>query len=255
MMPYLVLAALAAVLAVVVAALTFRKFAKDDDEPDGATAGHAGSMLSALFLLVFAIAVIVPWTVADTAQQNTYAEARSLTEAYWETDDLPPAARQEIRRRIDAYTNFVVSREWHAMGDGRLNDEGWRQLDALRVTLNGLQLKDKEQADARDDIVDRVKETYAFRKQRGVDARSGLPPGIPILTVLTGVIIVIFPFLAGAKPRGMTLVPLLVMSALLGISIYLVFNIEHPFTGGLAVGPDAFTSAMREFARIQAVAP
>jgi hypothetical protein len=255
MMPYLILAALAAVLAVAIAALTFKRFAKDDDEPGGTTAGHAGAMLSALFLLVFAIAVIVPWTVADSAQQNTYAEARSLTEAYWETGDLPPEAKQETRSRISAYTNFVVNREWRSMGDGKLDDEGWKQLDALRVSLNGLELKNKDQSAARDNIVERVKETYAFRRQRGVDAQSSLPAGISILTVLTAVIIIIFPFLAGARPRGMTLLPLLVMSALLGISVYLVFNIEQPFTGGLAVGPDAFTSALREFTRIHTAVP
>jgi hypothetical protein len=255
-MPYLILAAFTAVLAVAVAAVTFKRFAKDDDdEPGGATVGHAGAMLSALFLLVFAIAVIIPWTVADSARQNTYAEARSLTEAYWDTGDLPPEAKQEIRGRINAYTNFVVNREWRSMGDGRLDDEGWKQLDALRVSLNRLELQNKNQSSARDNIVERVKETYAFRRQRAVDAQSSLPAGVSILTALTGAIIIIFPFLAGARPRGITLLPLLVMSVMLGISVYLVFNIEHPFTGGLAVGPDAFNSALQEFTRIHALVP
>ncbi|MFD2352725.1 hypothetical protein ACFSTC_30725 [Nonomuraea ferruginea] len=40
-------------------------------------------MLSALFLLVFAIAVIVPWTTADAARQNTQVESRAVADAYW----------------------------------------------------------------------------------------------------------------------------------------------------------------------------
>src|SRR5262245_48337963 len=92
-----VFAAVAAVGAVVTAALLFRRSGRisDDRDPSGITATHAGAMLSALFLLVFAIAIVVPWTTADAARQNTYAESQAIVDAYWSASALsPPAGRQ-----------------------------------------------------------------------------------------------------------------------------------------------------------------
>ncbi|MGI8329054.1 hypothetical protein ACRYCC_03760 [Actinomadura scrupuli] len=244
------LAACAAVALVVIAALAFRKYGTHDDEPDGPTVGHAGAMLSALFLLVFSIAIIVPWTTVDAARQNTYSEAQSLSEAYWTAGGLPPAERQVIRTGITDYVRFVTGQEWRQMGSGRLSEAGWQKLDAVRVALRGMRFTDDDTKAVRDNVGERIREVYAARRQRTVDARAGLPSGVLVFTVITGLVMIIFPFLAGARPRGMALAPLVVMAMMLCICVYTVFHINHTFTGGLAVGPDAFTSALQGFARI-----
>src|SRR5918992_3424569 len=89
-----------------------------DDAPDGPTASHAGAMISALFLLIFAIAVIVPWTVADSARQNTYAEANALVEASWMAGGLPPADAASTRMALRDYARFVAEEEWRGVERG-----------------------------------------------------------------------------------------------------------------------------------------
>jgi predicted secreted Zn-dependent protease len=246
----ILLAGCVAVAVVVTAVFTFKKFGKHDDEPDGPTVGHAGAMLSALFLLVFSIAVIVPWTTADAARQNTYAEAEALSEAYWAAGSLPVADRQVIRDGITDYLRFVTGQEWREMAHGRLDDAGWRKLDAIRVALRAMRFTDDDTKAARDNVGERLREVYAARQQRTVDASTRLPTGVLVFTVITGLIMIIFPFLAGARPRGMAMAPLVLMAVLLCICVYLVFGIDHTFSGGLAVGPDAFTSALRGLTRI-----
>lgn len=118
-----ILAGAAAVALVALAAAAFKKYGKDEDDPDGATGAHAGAMISALFLLVFAIGVIVPWTVADEAAKNSAAEAQALVEAYWGSAALPAADRPPIRDEIKGYLDFVVGREWPHMADGELLPE------------------------------------------------------------------------------------------------------------------------------------
>ncbi|RAY15828.1 hypothetical protein DPM19_08665 [Actinomadura craniellae] len=245
-----VLAALAAVALVVVVALVTRGRGTSDGDPDGATAGHAGSMLSALFLLIFAIAVIIPWTTADEAERNTGVESQGLVEAYWRAEGLPEADRAAVRNEIRGYIDFVVREEWPLMGRGELSPEGWRRLDAIRARLAALRLKDDDASDARADTAERIREVYAARRQRASDAASGLPAGVLFFMVLTGVIMIVFPFMVGARPRGMTLAALGVMAALLGVGMYLVFDIDQAFSGGLGVGPEAFTDAHQEISRV-----
>ncbi|MEV6986438.1 hypothetical protein AB0M95_34990 [Sphaerisporangium sp. NPDC051017] len=247
-----VLAILAAVGVVAVAALLFRRYGggADDLAPNGPTAGHSGSMLSSLFLLVFAIAIVVPWATADSARQNTYAESQAAIESYWSAARLPAPAGPQVRQQVRDYLDFVVHREWPLMASGRLGEEGATRLEALRTQVNGLVLSDDDAKVARGELLDEMRDWSAARRQRAADAAAKPPAGVLPLAVLTGLIVIVFPFLAGARPRGKTLVPLMVMSGLLGLGVFLAWQISHTFASGLSVGPDAFEAALTEVRRL-----
>ncbi|WP_433338581.1 hypothetical protein [Spirillospora sp. CA-294931] len=254
MLAYL-LAAAAAIALVAVASLTVRQVrrARDDDDPDGPTTSHTGAMISALFLLAFAVAIVVPWTTTDTARLNTYTETRAIVEAHWAAGRLPSPVRERVQTGLRDYAAFVRDTEWPLMADGKLSPAGWIRLDGLR--REGLAVRpgdDEELKDARTAFLDHVAEISAARHQRAMDAKTTPPPGLLIITVLTGLAVVLLPFLAGARPRGMILVPLGIMAGLLGIGVYLAVDIAHAFAGGLAVKPDAFTDVLAEIQRISA---
>ncbi|GLW66758.1 hypothetical protein Arub01_50020 [Actinomadura rubrobrunea] len=246
-------AAACAIGVVMIAALLFRKAerATDDDSPDGATGGHTGAMLSALFLLAFAMAVVVPWTTSDAARANTYVESQAVAEAFWASTRLPAPDAARIQAGLREYVDLVRGPEWRMMADGRLSPDGWRRLEALRRQVAALPAADEEAKDDRDALADRLEEIAAARRQRAMDAKAAPPPGLLIATAGTGLAVLLFPFLAGARPRGMTIVPLALMAALLGFGVYLAFDIQHAFAGGLAVPPDAYTDLLPELDRIQ----
>ncbi|GAB3691802.1 hypothetical protein GCM10027589_57760 [Actinocorallia lasiicapitis] len=221
-----------------------------DDEPDGPTASHSGAMISALFLLVFAIAVIVPWTVADSARQNTYAEAQSLVEAYWAAGDLPGAEADSTREALREYTAYVAGPEWRSLRNGRLGADGWPMLDDLRAHLGELSYKDKQQAGALDSVEGHLEEVFAARRQRAVDAEAALPGGVLALTAVTALLVLAFPLLSGAKPKGWVWVPYALLALSLAVSVQLAFSINHTFKGPLGVSADAFETAQQEFTRI-----
>lgn len=247
-----VLAAAAAVGVVFTAGRLFRRSARgtDDREPDGASATHAGAMLSALFLLVFAIAIVVPWTSADAARQNTYAESQAILDTYWSASALPSPAGREVQADLRSYVQYVTGPEWHLMAEGRLGAEGWRRLDGLRNRMMSLPATTDEQLDNRSAVLDHIQEIFAARSQRAMDAKARPPAGVLDMTALTGALVLLFPFLAGARPRGMAIVPLGAMAALLGLGVYLTFDISHVFTGALRVQPDAYTAARQLFPQI-----
>jgi len=250
----LILAVAASVGVVAIAAFLFRKLDRDIEDRDakGPTAGHAGSILSSLFMLTFAIAIVVPWTTSDAARQNTYTESHALVEAYWSAAALPAPAGAQVQAGLRDYVHFVIDKEWPLMASSSLNPEGWSRLDALRSQVSGLRASNDHEAEARAAVLDQFRDLSGARRQRGADAKAAPPAGLLTLTVITGLIVIIFPFLAGARPQGMTVVPLTAMAALLGLGIYLAFNISHVFSGALAVSPDAFLSALQEFQLIPA---
>ncbi|MFI7127166.1 hypothetical protein ACIBQ1_15830 [Nonomuraea sp. NPDC050153] len=246
------LSVVAAVGAVALTALIFRKVkrAGEDRDPNGPSAAHAGAMLSAMFLLVFAIAIIVPWTTADAARLNTHAESQAAVDAYWAADALPGTAAQDVRRALRDYVTFVVRDEWPLMVDGRMDPVGAARMDELRGRVTDLQVTGDKQDDAKAAVLEKLSALSTARAQRTADAAARPPAGLLHLTVLTGVLVVVFPFLAGARPRGLAMLPLLATAALLGFGTYLTWDISRAFAGPLAVGPEAFQGALQEFTRI-----
>lgn len=242
----------AAVGVVAVAALSFRLAGKgsDDGAADGPSAGHAGAMLSALFLVVFAIAIIVPWTTADAARQNTHAESRAVIDAYWAAADLPADGVAPIRTGLRDYASFVVRDEWPVMAEGKMKEAGAGRLDKLRADVLQLKADTDGELEARGVVLDHLGVVAATRAQRAADAAASPPEGLLWLTILTGLTVIVFPFLAGARPRGAALLPLVAMAAMLGFGVHLTWEIAHAFAGPLAVGPEAFSGALQELTRI-----
>ncbi|GAA2210796.1 hypothetical protein GCM10009850_062550 [Nonomuraea monospora] len=247
-----ILSIFAAMGAVALTALVFRrvKTAGEDRDPNGPSAAHAGAMLSAMFLLVFAIAIIVPWTTADAARLNTHAESQSTVDAYWAASGLPGSAPEEVRRSLREYVAFVVKDEWPYMAGGAMHPVGDERMDDLRGRVNALQPTDDEEEDAKATVLEHISAISTARAQRTADADASPPEGLLLLTVLTGVLVVVFPFLAGARPKGLAMLPLVATSALIGFGTYLTWDISRAFDGPLAVGPEAFQGALEEFARI-----
>lgn len=247
-----ILAVAAAVGVVALAAFLFRRLADgtEDLAPNGPSAGHAGSMLSSLFLLVFAIAIVVPWTTADAARQNTYTESQAAVETYWSAARLPAPAGTQVQQQVRDYVGFVLHKEWPLMASGQLSPESAARLDTLRTHVAGLTVSGDEAKSAKTEVLDEVKAMAAARRQRVADVHAAPPAGVLPLTILTGTIVIIFPFLAGARPRGRTLVPLMLMAALLGFGVYLTWHISHVFDSGLSVGPEAFRAALAEIQQI-----
>jgi protein-S-isoprenylcysteine O-methyltransferase Ste14 len=247
-----VLAAACAVLLVVIAGRLVKKAkrASDDEAADGPTSSFTGAMLSALFLLAFAIAIVVPWTTTDAARLNTYSESEAVVEGAWSASRLPAPYGDRIVAELRGYVEQVRGPEWRQMADGRMTGDGWARLESLRREVTGLPLKGDDQEEVRAAVLDHIAEISAARRQRAMDAKATPPPGLLVVTVVTGLIVLLFPFLSGSRPRGMSLVPLALMAALLGVGVWLCFDISHAFSGALAVKPDAFDAVMSELGRI-----
>lgn len=248
-----VLAALSAIALVVMIDVVAARFnrGKVDTAPDGVSGSHGGAMIKSLFLMAFAIGLIVPWTTNDTARQNTYAEAQATVEAYWQASRLPAAEAAIVHNDLTNYTRFVINGEWPVMAGGQLSQQGWTMLDNVRGNLMSQDYSEKYYSDADNAVLSQISNVYAARRQRAVDAAATLPEAVIVFAVITGLLVILYPFLAGVRPHGKALVPIVLTSALIGAGLYLVVDNNHTFSGGIAVQPEAFQSALTEMQRIQ----
>jgi hypothetical protein len=92
-------------------------------------------------------------------------------------------------------------------------------------------------ADAQEYATGQISALATARAQREGAAESRLPAGLLAAVIATSLIVAVFPFAGGIK-RAKTPVSVAVLqTALVAITVVVVFQLNNPFTGPLATGP------------------
>ena len=99
-------------------------------------------------------------------------------------------------------------------------------------------------------MLEQIGDISAARQLRMMDARWSSPAGVLAITILAGLTVTALSAPGRRRqPRGMTMLPLLAMASLLGVGIYLIFDMSHVSAGALSVKPDALVFALQEIQR------
>ena len=108
---------------------------KRELEPEDVTIGFLGPSLAAMYLLVLALALATEWQTIGSAQQAVGNEAVAVRQLYWAATGLPPAAANQLRADVRAYTTTVVSHDWPQLEHATLDDRSEQQLSAMTTSL------------------------------------------------------------------------------------------------------------------------
>jgi hypothetical protein len=109
-----------------------------------ATNGPVGDYLQTLgtiYAVLLAFVVFVVWSQFNDARGHVEREANDVVDLFRCARGLPPAEREQVQRRLGAYVDGVLAREWGAMecGDERVFDELYGLLDRLWDDLHGFE--------------------------------------------------------------------------------------------------------------------
>ncbi|MBH1939017.1 DUF4239 domain-containing protein [Streptomyces sp. AV19] len=237
-------------LAVCLTAFLLRrhKGGRTSDLPKGVE--MAIGAVSGLFVFSFAFLAVNAQGQLDTARKATLAEAGALKDVYFLARGLPPSGRDDVRQRVVAYTRSVISAEWPAMHQGHADEATVRGLDQLRAALYRIPVTDEDSRATRAEASQRLQDVYVARRERLAQKDAEVPPPILSLMVGSGVVTLVFFALFG-KPTGRTHYFLLgVGAAGFAYMIYLVLALNHPYAGGVSIGPAAYEEALQRYGQL-----
>jgi hypothetical protein len=211
-----------------------------------------GSTTLSLFVLVLGFLVASSWQEHSAARDHTYSEARALTAAYSAAGALGPADRSEVRASLRTYTESVIGEEWAAMAEQRASATAWQALDhdhtmLQRIASQGPGGSSSSATTATSKALD---DAYQMRGQRLSDMRWAVPSALLFALVATALLVLLFPALVGINAGPRHLMMMVLLGAVLGFGIYLVFNLQHPFSGPVGVDSSAYQQAQGRFAQL-----
>lgn len=212
---------------------------------DADAAGALYATIGMVYAILVTIAAIAVWEPRAAAADSTEREATDLIEAYWSARSLPAPDRLNVQRLILTYTEEVIDGEWHVLSKDRLpSADAQNLLNQLRSTAEAIEPVTDREMSAHDQLLARIADAADARRARIGAAGEGMPyPLWPIL-ILGGAISISFLYLFGLQrtfPNGLMMFTVGGMVALLLVVIY---QLEYPFSRGLAIGPEAFRNAL-----------
>jgi hypothetical protein len=215
-------------------------------KPEDVTIGFVGPSLGAVYLLLFALALAAEWQTISDAGHAASSEATATRELYLSAAGLPPGSAAGLRQRTLQYAAAVVRDDWPQMRHHVLDDRTARMLASMTSYVLRIDPPDAEAANAQQQALARLGIMDNTREQRAEDAAARLPWGVLAGVITTSVVVAAFPFAGGIPAARVSIAVAALQVALMTIGVVVVFQLDHPFSGPLAVAPGAMQSVISQ---------
>lgn len=222
---------------------------QDRQEAHNDTYGVYFSMVGLLYAILLAFVVVVAWEQFNSAEESTHTEVTRLSNLFRDAEPFPPDNRDRIQGALVAYVQSVVDREYDAMADGESDgltvaayENVWSSFYDTRVEADG------PAATFYDSAVGRLNELGEARRLRLLSSQSTIPAPLWVLLIGGGLFTIawLFPFYM-ADTRVQT-VAIGTVGAFMGFVLFLIYALQHPFAGDIAIDPGVYQSLLDSWA-------
>jgi hypothetical protein len=248
----LIIVAAAAVLAGGTVLLQQRFSPPQNREGYNEVAGSVFEIISVLYAIVLAFVLIAVWEQMTEARSTTYAESGALVDVYWAAQDLPEQQKQQVESQCIEYANWVIDEEWPLMDDLHTPDDtGWRLIDGMRRNFGeAIPVTDETSLGISSGAEDSIVALGEARTERINANKEGLTPVMWLVLIAGALLMFGILLLFGVPGRLAHVVVVVIAAAMVALLLFSVYELEYPFSRGVAVDADAFHQAMHRMADI-----
>jgi hypothetical protein len=215
--------------------------------------GHNGSLspfltcVGLVYGALLGFTIVVAWEQFSSAEANVSNEASTLTTMYRQTVGMPVPEQTQMRELLRNYAKAVEGPEWQNAIRAGTGTEGARDaLNDMYRVLGG------EQSSAASNpisqkFLDQLTTLASERNQRILDSKPRIPGLLWTGLIFGGVVLLgLGGFMRLGSARG-HLVLLSAVAVLLGLLLFIVYWLDHPFGNQLGVTSAPFEQSLSVF--------
>lgn len=201
------------------------------------------NLLGGIYGLLLGFVVLLVYNSFNGAQAKANQEQSLARSLYWEIRYFPN--KKETAPLMDAYLKYVhsvVEEEYPQMeklqpfnkSNRQYINAVYREMEKFYAVDNGAEA-----------MISHLNEMDMYRGLRQLDASSDIPLVIWLPLMLGYLIILVFSFFIGIASSRMHLFVSGMLGAFIGLVIYIIITLNHPFSGSLKVVPEVYQTILQ----------
>src|SRR6478736_5140000 len=212
--------------------------------------GHNGALspfmtcVGLVYGALLGFTIVVAWEQFSSAETNVSNEASTLTTMYRQTVGMPVPEQTQMRVLLRKYAKAVAGPEWEKAVRAGGGIEGARDALNEMYRVLGIEQSNVESNPISQRFLDKVDTLASERNQRILDAKPRIPGLLWTGLLFGGVVLVA---LGGFLQLGSLRAHLILLSAvavLLGLLLFIVYWLDHPFGNQLGVTSEPFEQSL-----------
>ncbi|MBV8751152.1 MAG: DUF4239 domain-containing protein [Candidatus Eremiobacteraeota bacterium] len=202
-------------------------------------------IVGSLFSVTVAFIILIVWQEYDGTSLRVATEVGAANDLWHTSVGLPEPVRDEVRRNLVAYGRLMISDEWPAMHEGGSSERAEYLLTRTLEDVARLRATSPSAEAAQTSAMQYLGMLHDSRTHRLDDNASGVSAfEWMVLFIGAGVIIGIC-YVLGLPNLRTQLLLTGAVAGMIAMMFVLVFELDYPFRGDLAIGSSGWQDFVR----------
>lgn len=206
--------------------------------------GFIIAVVGVAYAVLLAFIAVATWETFKKSDTIVGAEANYLGDVFRNTIGLPDDLSRELRGHLGRYINTVITEEWPAQREGRLDQanlrKGWAALSDFHVDIARFRPANAGEAVVQGQLLRSLSNLYDARRGRLLAAREHISATVWWIIAIGGLLTVGFSCLFGPGNFTMHAVVTGLLAAMLALVVVLIIDQDYPFRGSPSISDEAF---------------
>lgn len=207
-------------------------------------AGFMLAIVGVIYAVLLAFVVLVVWKRYGTAEIVAEREANAVVDVYRLAAGFSPEFETTLRDNCKNYARIVVQTEWPLMEHGQSDKETARALDVIWANCTHKSRLSTSETVLMSQISDRLTDIGDNRRLRLLSSRSGISGPLWMVLIVSGAATIAFTFFFGLERFSIQVAMTSILALVIALVLFLISALNYPFTGDLAVHPEAMQTAL-----------
>jgi hypothetical protein len=194
--------------------------------------------------VLVAFVVFVTWNGYDEATKNLQLEASEALDIFHSAEAFPDSPRKIIQQGVRDYVAAVYNDEVPRMSEGDISLPSGGAHTTLRVLFSQVDTNSIPNRELYAESLRCLNNLAQYRRMRIFAGNDTVPPVIWLVLLVGGVFAVSYTFFFGMKNIRAQYLITTTLTVMLSSILFLIYVLDHPFTGASRVSLEPLTEAM-----------
>jgi hypothetical protein len=211
------------------------------------SAGVIFAVIAGFYGVLAAFVVVAVWEQFDKARERVDQEASVIGDVYRIAQVFPDAPRERLRKEARNYIAVVVNQEWSAMAELKSSPRAEQHFSHLWEAALAIQPKGEREVASYAALLERLNTMSDHRRMRLISAKQSIPSLLWVLLVVGAVLTIGSSFFLVTRHGGLHVMLTVALTTSISFVLFLIMALDYPFTGSVAVSPEAFEAVLATF--------